>query len=278
MKPTRRTAASAIASWRLTGAALVLSLLAACAGGPGTGGSGGVGAEPRTASDQTDADRRAGVRLELASGYFARGQYSTALDEIKQALQVKPDFREALNLRGLVYAALGETALAEESFRRTLGLYPRDGDTLHNYGWFLCQQRRWNEAFAQFELALAQPQYRAPSRTWLAKGACEAQAGRAAEAERSLSRAFELDPANPAIAFNLAEVLMRAGQLERARFYIGRVNAQADQNTAESLWLALRIERRLGNRAGAEDLGRQLRQRYPQSEQASALERGQFDD
>lgn len=267
MNPLRRL----FLPWLQVASASALLALAGCAGPQG-------GAEPRTASDQTDADRRAGVRVELASGYFSRGQYNTALDEIKQALAVKPDFREALNLRGLVYAAMGEIGLAEESFRRTLNLYPRDADTLHNFGWFLCQQSRWTEAFAQFDLALAQPQYRTPARTLLAKGVCEARSGRTAEAERSLSRAFEMDPASPAIAVNLADVLLRAGQLERARFYIRRVNAQPELSNAESLWLALRIERRMGNRASVDELGQQLRKRYPQSPQAQALDKGQFDD
>jgi hypothetical protein len=49
---------------------------------------------------------------------------------------------------------------------------------------------------------------------------CQARAGLWAQAERTLSRSFELDPANPVTAFNLAEVLLRRGELERARFYV----------------------------------------------------------
>ena len=254
--------------------ALALGLLA-CAG---TGGQGGAGQVPRTASDQTELDRRANVRIELAYGYFTRGQYTTALDELKQALAIKPDMREALNLRGLVYAALGEIPLAEESFKRTLSLYPNDPDGLHNYGWFLCQQRRFPESLAQFDLALAQPQYRGTSRSLLAKGACEATAGRPADAEKTLARAFELDPANPAISVNLAEVLYRNGQYERARFYVKRVNEQAEQANAQSLWLSLRVERRLGNSATVADLGQQLRRRFPQSPEVQALNNGRFDE
>jgi type IV pilus assembly protein PilF len=253
-------------------AALLLVLLGACAAPQRSS------TEVRTASDQTDADRRASVRIELAYGYFGRGQYSTALDELKQALAVKPDMREALNLRGLVYAALGEIPLAEESFKRVLGLHPLDPDTLHNYGWFLCQQRRWPEAEAQFDLALAQPQYRGPSRTWLAKGVCEVAAGRLPDAEKSLVRAFEMDPASPAIAMNLADVLYRRGQYERARFYVRRVNAQVEQTTAQSLWLALRIERRLGNTASVDELSQQLRRRFAQSPELTALDNGRFDE
>lgn len=233
---------------------------------------------PKTASDQTDNDRRAAVRLELASGYFARGQYNTALDELKQALAAKPDLPEALNLRNLIYAAMGETQMAEEGFRRSLVQSPKDADAAHNYGWFLCQQRRFGEASQQFAAALAQPQYRTPGRTWLAQGVCEAREGKLVPAQQHLSKAFEADPGNPLVAVNLGEVLYRLGEYERARFYARRVNANAEQSNASSLWLELRIERRMGNPANVEDLGNQLRRKYPQSAETQALNGGRFDE
>jgi type IV pilus assembly protein PilF len=39
-----------------------------------------------TASDETDALKRARIRLDLAAAYFAQGQLTTALDEVKLAL------------------------------------------------------------------------------------------------------------------------------------------------------------------------------------------------
>ena len=53
----------------------------------------------RTESDQSDAERRARTRMELASAYFSRGQNTTALDEVKLALVAKPDAFDAYNLR-----------------------------------------------------------------------------------------------------------------------------------------------------------------------------------
>jgi type IV pilus assembly protein PilF len=237
-----------------------------------------AGGEIRTSSDATSADRRASVRMELASAYFARGQYTTALDEVKLALAAKPELPEAFSLRGLIYASLGQPELAEQSFRRALQLAPRDAATMQNFGWFLCQQQRYAEADAQFMRALEQPQYRDAPRTLLAQGLCQARAGNLAQAERTLSRAYEQDPTNPAIAFNLSEVLMRIGELERARFYIRRVNSQPEQSNAQTLWLAARIEYRLGNMDGVQQFGNQLRERFPQSTEALQFERGRFDD
>jgi len=232
----------------------------------------------RTESDQTGADKRARVRVELAGAYFGRGQTAIALDEVKLALVAKPDMPEALNLRGLIYASLGELRLAEESFRRALQVAPRDGDVMHNYGWFLCQQRRFDEAEAQFRQALAQPQYLDTIRTYLGLGVCQARAGRMIEAEATLTRAYELDPSNPVTAYNLSDVLYRRGDNERVRFYMRRVNALQEQSNAQTLWLAVRAEQRLGNTAGARQLGNQLRDRFPQSPEALLFEKGRFDD
>ena len=231
-----------------------------------------------TASDEPEAQKRARARMELASAYFSRGQMTTALDQVKLALAADPLYGEAFNLRGLIYSNLGERALAEESFKRALQLNARDADTMHNYGWYLCQQQRYDEGNAMFGQALALPQYRGVARTLVAQGVCYAHAGQLPEAEATLVRAYELDPSSPLTATNLSEVLYRRGEFERARFYVRRVNAQPDIANAQTLWLAARIENKLGNRQGAADFGSQLRNRFPDSREAAAYARSAFDE
>jgi type IV pilus assembly protein PilF len=260
----------------MLGVYAVLALAAGCAS------QGGAAPAPAsrdriTASDETDASKRARVRLELAMAYFGRGQTTVALDEVKQAIVADPNLGEAFNLRGLIYATLGDEALAEQSFRRALQINAADTDTLHNFGWYLCQRKRYAEASAQFVQALA-TQPRDPSRTLLAQGICQALDNRLEDAERTLMRSFELDPMNPATAVNLSEVLYRRGDYERARFYVRRVNAQPDVLNAQTLWLAARIERRLGNTGGVQEYGTQLRSRFGDSREAAAFAKGQFDE
>lgn len=267
---------------------LAASLMLASAAGwlQGCTTTGGPSASPadrptqdvQTASDQTDADRRARVRMELAAAYFGRGQYTVALDEVKLAQQAKPDVPGAHNLRGLIYGAMGEVALAEDSFRRALQLNPRDADAMHNFGWFLCQQRRFGESEAQFNAAIVVPNYPGVTRSLLAMGVCQGRNNQWAEAERSLLRSYELDPSNPATAVNLSEVLLRRGEYERARFYMRRVNANDELVTAQTLWLAARIEHKLGQAALVRVLGSQLVNRFPQSSEALLYEKGRFDE
>jgi type IV pilus assembly protein PilF len=231
-----------------------------------------------TASDEPDAQKRARARMELASAYFSRGQMTTALDQVKLAIASDPNYGPAFNLRGLIYANLGDNALAEESFRRALQLNPADADAMHNFGYYLCEHRRYPESTVLFNQAIAVPQYRGQARTLLALGVCQAFAGQLAESEASLSRAYELDPGSPVTATNLAEVLYRRGEYERARFYIRRVNVLADVSNAQTLWLAARIEHKLGDERGTAEFGRQLRNRFPDSREASAFARGAFDE
>lgn len=228
--------------------------------------------------DPTDAQKRARIRLELATAYYGQGQTSTALEELKQALAADPNSSEAYNLRGLIYTSLNEDAIAEESFRRSLQLNPRNGSAMHNYAWFMCQRRRFPEADRLFEQAATQPQYREVTVTLLAQGVCQARAGRMADAEKTLARSYELDPSNPAVAVNLADLLYKRGEYERARFYVRRVNNIPELSNAETLWLAARIENRMGNRQGANDLGAQLKARYPRSREAAAFDQGRFNE
>ena len=260
-----------------------LLLLAGCAGLSGCASAPrateGVasGKEWVTESDEPEAQRRARLRVELASGYFGKGQVTVALDEVKQALAADPDYAPAHNLRGLIYLRLKEPRLAEASFLQAIRLAPRDGDSWHNLGWMRCEAGQYADAVAAFGQALQTPQYAAASRTWMSQGICQARAGQPLDAERSLLRAFELDPANPIVSYNLASLLRQRGDYARAQFYIRRLN-NSELANAESLWLGARIEHQLRQSETARQLGEQLRSRYPESQEAAAYERGAFDD
>lgn len=264
----RRTLAWVALAWAIVGA------LGGCA-------AGGRDAAPThdivTESDEPEARKRARLRMELAVGYFEEGKTSVALDELKQVIAIDPTFPEAYNLRGLIYMRLGDKGQAEDSFRRAVALNPRDPDTNHNYGWFLCQEGRYPDAQRAFDVALANPLYAGRAKTLMTQGVCQARAGRLEEAERSLSRSFELDAGNPVTTYNLARVLYQRGQYQRAQFYIRRLN-NSELGNAESLWLGIKVERRLNDQLAERQLADQLKRRYSQSREAAAYERGAFDE
>ena len=254
--------------------AALVSVLGGCAATPAASGA---RADIPTESDESPERKRARIRMELALGYFEEGRTTIALDEIKQVLAIDPSYPQAYNLRGLIYMRLGDMAAAEDGFRRAVALAPGDGDALHNYGWLMCQQRRYSEADKMFQQALSSATYGARAKTFMAQGVCQARAGRNEEAERSLARSYELDPAHPVTGYNLANLLYRRGELTRAQFYARRLN-NSELANAESLWLGIRIENKLGNKLAVSQLSDQLRRRFPQSRELQAYDKGVFDE
>lgn len=240
--------------------------------------SSAAGRDLSTASDETDLQKRARIRMELALGYYGRGQLNTALDEVKQAIALDDRSPDAFELRGLIYDAMNEPRLAEESFKRALQFDERNGSVLHNYAWFLCRRQQYAAADAYFVRATELAITAATPKAFLARGVCQMQAGLLPDAEKNLLRSYELAPSNPATAFNLALVFYRKGDYERARFYIRRVNGIPEQANPESLWLGIRIENKLGNMNERAELASQLRSRFPNGREVTALELGRFDD
>lgn len=231
----------------------------------------------RNATEQGgDRNESARLRTELGFNYFLRGQMAVALEEIRSALDSNPRHAPAYNVLGLIHMDLGENAKAEDAFKRGLALTPNDSDTLNNYGWFLCQTKREREALGYFLAALKDPLYPTPSKPYLNAGVCAQRLGDEAAAEDYFRKAFALDPTNPSTMARLGELYLKRNDLEKARFYADRINKNIDP-TAESLWLALRIERKGGDRASESSYAAQLRRRYPDSAQARLMQQGQFE-
>ncbi len=263
-------------SWVLW-SCLTFTVVAGLSGCASNATSTGTNSDLVTDSDEPDNRKRARLRLELAVAYFDKGQTTDALDHLKQSIGADPTLFEAYNLRGLIYMRLNDMPLAEESFRRALAINPKAASVQHNYGWMLCQQSRYAEAMQLFGSALTNPTYGDRAKTWMAQGLCQQRSGQLADAESSLSRSYELDAGNPITAYNLSTILFQRGEFVRAQFYVRRLN-NSELANAESLWLGIKVERRMDNREAMAQLGAQLKKRYPLSREYSAFERGAFNE
>lgn len=252
---------------------LVLAVLAA---GCATPAQGPVGNTGTIVGEPTAPRNRARIHTELATLYYARGNMSVALEELRTAVAADPGYATAHGIFGLVYMELRENALAQQSFERALGHAPGDPDINHNYGWFLCQVGRAPEARPYFRRALENPLYETPARTHAAAGFCALRTGDLATAETSLQLALRLDPNLPVALLQFAQLRYRQERYAEARRVLVQ-HAKVAQASAESLWLALRVERRLGARAAEQSYAIQLRRRFPGSPEFQSLQRGNYE-
>jgi type IV pilus assembly protein PilF len=260
--------------------ALLAVALAACAGKGPSSTQAGATEELKTASDQTSSEKRANIRLQLAIGYYSEGKLEIALDEVKQAIAANPDSSDAYGVRALIYTQLGENKLADENYQRAIKLAPRNPELANNYGQFLCQQGRAAQAMQLFESALNNPTYTSPINALVNAGACSLKSKNYDAAEKYLLDALRYGPDVPTTNAHLAKTYFERRDMARAGFFINRLKtvSKLDALPADQLWLAIRIDRKLGDKTSEASLVNQLRRRYPASPELAAYQRGAFDE
>lgn len=240
--------------------------LAGCATEPADSSSDGGGA-PLTRMQEI-----AKAHTNLAAAYYQRTQYAVALDEINTALRAEPDYAPAYDVRGLVHMQLLEDKEADADFRHSLRLDPGSSETQNNYGWFLCQRGHERESVQYFLSAVKNPLYSTPERAYLNAGICSKKAGELKDAELYFRRSLILSPNLPEALLGLAGVSFAKGDYAEASAYFARFEKwNTKPLTADTLWLAVRLERKLGNVNAEASYASQLRKNYPDSNELQLM-------
>ena len=252
---------------------LVWSFSLACLAGCGTP-SGGAHSN-KSSANKASANKSAQIHTELAGLYFERAQAGVALEEIELALQADSDYAPAYNMRGLVHMSLREDSEADADFQKSLRLDPGDSDTHNNYGWFLCQRGREKESIAHFMAAVKNPLYATPARAYLNAGLCSQKAGNNKDAEDFLKKALQVQPGLSQALLSVAELSFVNHDYAQAKNYFAKFSENNDNLTAEQLWLAVRIERKVNDRNAEASYSLQLRKRYPDANETRLLNESQ---
>jgi type IV pilus assembly protein PilF len=219
------------------------------------------GAEPASSAQ---------VYIELAAAYLQEGQLGVALYKAQQAVETDPRSSNAHTVLAVVHERMGETGKAEAGYQEALRRSP-DNFYAHNaYGTFLCKQRRFAEADQEFQAAIRNPLNDSP---WIAMSnaaTCAQDQGDRTGAERQLREALQRNPRFAPALLRMAKISVDNGDYQGARQYLQRYSDGAPA-TAESLYLLVQVERRLGNRTKAATYERLLRERFPDAVEIQQL-------
>lgn len=122
----------------------------------------------------------------------------------QRALQLKPDWNDALVLRARIQAERGDIKTALAGLRKALASHPKDNELRMNYARLLVQDKRFNEARDQFQrIARVAPD---DADVQYALGLLAIDANQSADAARYFKR------------------LLKLGKHEdEARYYLGRI-------------------------------------------------------
>ncbi|MFA6971768.1 MAG: type IV pilus biogenesis/stability protein PilW [Gallionella sp.] len=243
---------------------MAVLVLAGCAGG-------------NAAKQQIDerTQKSAKIHTELAGLYFERAQMGIALSEIDLALQAERNYAPAYNVRGLIHMSLREDTEAEADFQQSLRLDKANSEAHNNYGWFLCQRSREQESIAHFMAAVKDPLYTTPERAYLNAGLCFQKAGNNKDAEEFLLRALRAQPDLTQALMAMAELKFAMAEFPAASKYFASYAKKNENLTAGQLWLAVRIERKVGDGNAEASYALQLRQLYPDARETQLLMHGE---
>lgn len=244
---------------------LVVAALAGCAHDGGN-------ASRQQVSSRAQASAR--IHTELAAQYYERSQFGVALEELNTALQADPGYAPAYSMRGLVHMQLRENEQADRDFLKSLKLDSNNAEGHNNYGWFLCQQGRELDSIEHFMTALENPLYQTPEKAYLNAGLCSRKGGKLEDAGRHLQKALRLVPNMPDALLGMADLSYANGDFAGAKSYFERFSRSTSLPlTAANLLLAVRIERKLGDRAAEEGYAEQLRTRFPDARETQVIRR-----
>ena len=228
-----------------------------------------ISTDPQKAKPQPE--RASELNLEMGVDYLRKGNLSQAKEKIDRALEQNPRNAKAHAAAGVLYDRLGQTDKADSHFSRAVSLDPHDQDTHNNYAVFLCQKKKHFDKGTKMALEAAEdPLYKSPEIAWVNAANCARSAGDMQSAEQYLRSAVKARPKFAPALVQLAEVEYALKQYVPARAFLERYQ-EIGRATPSTLWLAVRIERNLGNEAGAKNYAQRLKNEFPNAAETKEL-------
>ncbi|MCZ7654339.1 MAG: hypothetical protein M5R42_08625 [Rhodocyclaceae bacterium] len=154
--------------------------------------------------------------------------------------------------------------------------WPWRSASANDYGWFLCQSGRETEAFKYFRSGGKEPLYKTPTRPYTNAGLCYLKVKDEKSAEANFQRAVMLDGSNAQAIFLLSSLYYQRGDFINAKKLLSDLHRLIEPN-AGSLWLGVRIERKLGDRQAEANYSSQLRRKFAGTPEHQALLEGKYE-
>lgn len=213
------------------------------------------------------------ARVQLGLSYLQKGDAEQAKYNLDKAVEFAPQL-EAVHL-GLAhfYQHVGEVKLARSSYRRAINAQDASGDSLNNFGVFLCQQGDFTGAEALILRAVKTPKYTRTAASYENLGVCSRKASQIEKARNYFAMALKYDPRRKTSRLELTELAIEQTDFVLASAQLAQYHRVA-LISPESLALGIAIARGLDDGPGVKKFGIQLLARFPSSFQAKQYRAG----
>lgn len=222
---------------------------------------------------QADGDKLARTNIQLGVAYMRQGKYEFALNKMRKGLSIDDNLPDGHYAIALLYEQLNKPEHAKRHYTRAIELNPQYSDARNAYGVFLCRQKEFEDADAQFSLALKNPLYKTPAQAMLNAGVCLMESDikdRYERAEKYFRIVLQRSPGTPEALLNMSKLSVQQTKYLPGRAYLQRY-LSVSKHTAETLWLGIQIEQNLGDKRALASYTSQLRSDFPDSQEAGKL-------
>jgi type IV pilus assembly protein PilF len=200
--------------------------------------------------------------IQLGIGYLQQGASGRAKVPLKKALDLDPSSADAHAALALVFQVEMEPKLADEHYRKALSQRSGDARLLNNYGSFLYEQKRYEEALERYQQAAQDTLYPERSRVFENLGLTALELKRREQAKAYFQRSLRLNSRQPKALMEMAMMSYEDKAYVPARGYYESYSALVEQD-ARSLLLGTRLATIFEDRDKAASLGLQLKRLYP---------------
>lgn len=216
--------------------------------------------DPMSTSEGRAAARDAYIQLGL--GHLRQGSTERAKEPLRKALELDSSSAEAYATLAVVYQREMEPKLAEENYRKAVSLSDGDARILNNYGGFLFEQKRYQDAYEQYLKASMDTLYTERSRVFENLGLTALRLGNPEEAKQHFQKALRMNSLRSTSLLELGLLSYASKDYVAARSYYEGFVQLARQNP-QSLLLGIRLAKIFDDRSQAASLGLQMKRLYP---------------
>ena len=219
-----------------------------------------------------DPEKAAKVRTQMAAEYIRTGDLDAAKRALDQALAADAKDSTANMMMGVLLQQEGSPISLDQAdhyFSRAISLDPKNAQARNNYGTYLYQAKRYDDAIQQFSIAGATLGYEQRFRALENLGRIYLIRGDVANAEKSFKQALQVNRESTISMIELAEIFyLQQNHAAARQIYESFVRNVGQKNQgARALWIGLRIARANGDNMGMHVLVNQLRALFPNSQE-----------
>ena len=229
-----------------------------------------AGCASKPTLDHESAQRASKLNAQLGLAYMSQGNNQLAMTKLEKALKQNEDNADAHHYLAELYRRLGKNKKAERHYRKALSGQENNSSLLNNYGVFLCEQKKYEQAQSYFNRVITDPLYNDKAGVYENMGLCAKRKGNVLEAEKHLAAALKLNPKKPHALLAMGQINFDKQLYEQSRQFLYNY-LELSKHNAQSLWLGILLERRKGNRNRVASYAILLKGKYPDSREAQLL-------